>query len=185
MSDSSSDFRGVDQPLPKQLAADVAEFEKDALNCSTPVEMKHLRSDEAASLETSKNGNGQEAFPQQVGEIHTSSDNAAESNVQLYDKLSAAVNTFGSKTDPADEMSPKATDNCVSVDNVSAQLDASSSSDLCVNSISLAVAQDCAPNESTKNASGRNRSVKLPLGEAERHQKQFHGRLFNFRVRSE
>ena len=46
----------------------------------------------------------------------------------------------------------------------------------CVNSISLVVAEDCVPNESTKNASGRNRSVKLPLGEAQRYQKQFHGK---------
>jgi len=186
VSDSSSDFREVDQLASKQQAADVTEFEKSSSNCSTALEMKHLRSDEAASLETSKNGNGQEASVQQVGEFNTSSDNAAESNVQLCDKLSAAVNTSRSKTDPADEMSPKATDNCVSVDNVSAQLAASSSSDLCVNSISLAVAEDCAPNESTKNASGRNRSVNLPLGEAERHQKQISWqRFFSFRVRSE
>ena len=61
VSDSSSDFREVDQLAPKQQAADVAEFEKSSSNCSTAVEMKHLRSDEAASLETSKNGNGQEA----------------------------------------------------------------------------------------------------------------------------
>ena len=65
------------------------------------------------------------------------------------------------------------------MDNVSAQLAVSSSSGLCVNSISFAVAEDCAPNESTKNAIGRNRSVKLPLGEAERHQQQFHGKDFS------
>ena len=88
--------------------------------------MKHLRSDEAASLETSRNGNGQEAFPQQAGEIRTSSDNVAESNVQLCDKLSAAVKTSGSKDEPADETSPQATGNCVNVDNGSAQLAASS-----------------------------------------------------------
>ena len=133
--------------------------------------MKHLRSDEAASLEMSKNRTGQDAFPQQVGEIHTSSDNAAESNVQLCDKLSTAVNTSGLKIEPADETSPQATGNCVNVDNGSAQLAASSSNDLCMNSISLAVAEDCAPNETTKNASGRNRFDKLPLGEAECHQK--------------
>ena len=143
--------------------------------------MKHPRSDEAASLENSKKGNGQETCLQQVGEFDTCRDNVEESNVQLSDKLSAAVDTSGSKTDPVDEISPKATDNCVTVDNVSAQLAASSSSDLCVNSISLAVAEDCVPNESTKNASGRNGSVKLPLGEAERHQKHFHGaKTFQF-----
>jgi len=134
VSDSSSDFREVDQ-----RAADAAEFETSSSNCSTPVERKHLRSDEAPSLEISKNGNGQEACLQQVGEIHTSSDNAAESNVQLCDKLPAAVNTSGSKDKPADETSLKTTDNCMSVGNVSAQLSSeSSSNDLCVNSISLA-----------------------------------------------
>ena len=141
--------------------------------------MKHLRSDEAASLEISKNGNGQEAFLQQVGEYHTSRDNAAESNMQLCDKLSAAVITSGSKDEPADETSLKAADNCASVGNVSAQLAEGSSKYLCVNLISLAVAAHCAPNETTKNASGRNRSVKFPLGEAERHQKQFHGKDFS------
>jgi len=53
-------------------------FEKSSSNCDTAVETKDLRGDEAASLEISKNGNGQEAFPQQV---------AAGSNVQLRDKL--------------------------------------------------------------------------------------------------
>jgi len=99
--------------------------------------------------------------------------------MQLCDKLSAAVNTSGSKDEPADETSLEAADNCVSVDNVSAQLAASSSSDLCVNSISLAVAAHRAPNETTNDASGRNRSVKLPLGEAERHQKQFQSKDFS------
>jgi len=44
VSDSSSDFRGVEQ-----RAADIAEFEQSSSNCDTAVEMKHLRSDEAAS----------------------------------------------------------------------------------------------------------------------------------------
>jgi len=60
---------------------------------------------------------GQEAFPQQAGEFDTSSCNAAESNVQLCDELSAAVNTSGSKDEPADETSPQATGNYVNVDN--------------------------------------------------------------------
>ena len=56
VSDSSSDFREVDQLASEQRAADVEEFEKSSSNCSTAVEMKHFRSDEAASLEASRNG---------------------------------------------------------------------------------------------------------------------------------
>ena len=148
--------------------------------------MKHLRSDEAASFETSRNGNGQEAFPQQVGEIHTSSDNAAESNVQLCDKLSAAVNTSGSKDEPADETSPQATGNFVNMDNGSAQHAASSSNDLWVNSIFLTAVAQRSPNEITKNASDRSRSVNVLL-QADLTQIPFQSKdfsVFGFRASS-
>ena len=129
--DSISGFCEVDQLASKQRAEVDAESEKSSSNCSTAVETKHLRVDEAASLKIPKHGNGQEPRLHQVGEFDTSSDNAAESNVQLCDKLSAAVNTSGSKIEPADDMSPQATDNCMNVDSDSTQLAASSSSDLC------------------------------------------------------
>jgi len=135
--DSKSSFCEFDQLTPKQRAEVDAEFEKSSSNCSTAIETKHPRGDEAASLEISRHENGQEACLQKFGEFVTFSDHAVESNVQLCDKLSAAANTSGSKIEPADDMSPQATENRVNVDSDSAQLDASSSSDLCVNSIYL------------------------------------------------
>jgi len=131
--DSKSSFCEFDQLTPKQRAEVDAEFEKSSSNCSTAIETKHPRGDEAASLEISRHENGQEARLQKVGEFDTFSDHAAESNVQLCDKLSAGVNTSRSKTDPADEISPKATENRVNVDSDSSQLAACFSSDLCHN----------------------------------------------------
>jgi len=77
--DSISSFCDFDQLTPKQRAEVDAEFEKCSSNCSTSVETKHPRDDEATSLEILKHGNGQEARLQQVGEFHTSSHNARSS----------------------------------------------------------------------------------------------------------
>ena len=98
--------------------------------------------------------------------------------MQLCDKLSVAVNTSGSKDEPADETSPQATGNCVNVDNGSAQLAASSSNDLWVNSIFLTAVAQGSPNEITKHASDRNRSVNVLL-QAERTQIPFQSKDFS------
>jgi len=144
---------------------------------STAVETKHPRCNETALLDISKHGNLQEGCVQRVGEFDTSNDNAAESNVQLCDKLSAAVNTSGSKIEPAAEMSPQATDNRVNLNNGSAQLAASSSSDLRVNSSSLISTAHCTSRKTTKKLSDRDIDGSANvLFQAERSQMQFRGR---------
>ena len=68
---------------------------------------------ETTSLETSEGEAGQEEpCLQQVGEIGTWSHYAAESKVQLCDKLSATVNKPGSNVEPADKKFRQAIDNC-------------------------------------------------------------------------
>ena len=67
--DSISEFHKVDQLATKQRAKVDPDFEKLSSNYSTAVETKHLRGNEAASLEISKHGNGQESHPQQAGPV--------------------------------------------------------------------------------------------------------------------
>jgi len=72
-------------------------------------------------------------------------------------------------------MSPQATDNCMNLDSGSAQLAASSSSNLCVNSIYLTAVAHGTSNETTKNPSDGKGSANVLLL-AKRSPKQFHGK---------